>query len=544
MSGNDAHDLRERLRQRELEFPTKRGEQLKFLRDSRLTTDGIPKHDADGGEYDPLTGSAATYAKLLLRTLDDHIGSGKTWKMTIPQLADEMECSEATVERRVKDLCERRLLIVEAVDIEAQKYEFQIVFSNLQDWIPEGCVRSKTKRRGRRRKPLSLAAEAQPEAGNFEQRVGNSELTVPNFEQRVGNSELTVPNCQLTDLGTSCKRRKAPKKAPTPLTPRRGEGLASRPAAFGRKSFRYLSDSTRQSFARPGGSGASFAGTRNANPSARPPPESRWPTLNGPAAKRRSKPSTKPSRTTGKVCSPTPTKETPMIASNEKPNVPKANGNAPSGKPNPVKAIGEALKPLQELCRDPKSASALRMFAELLVDLPPADIDTAVKRYLGEADEAWFPSPGKLRKLAMEAADGEFPEWQHAWHRIMEARGIWDRSDREKAIAAREHVGEWLMAFVNNMGGFIAMETADAETLSVFQSHFRQSFTNERERAIRNRALPESLRPGPAKLKATRNPAKLISGPNAAGRAGEPQAIGEVSSQLISRDIHAERVER
>jgi hypothetical protein len=184
----------------------------------------------------------------------------------------------------------------------------------------------------------------------------------------------------------------------------------------------------------------------------------------------------------------------------EKPNGRTPNGNAPSVPPNPLTRIGEALKPLQELCRDPKPAAAMRTFAELLIDLPAEHIGKAVLRYLNQADELWFPSPAKLRKLAMEAEAGELPEWHHAWHRIMEAARMWDQHEPEKAVAARQHVGEVLFAFVRMLGGFVALSCVNPETLSVLQSNFRQSFTNERNRVMRNRALPESLRPGLALL--------------------------------------------
>ncbi len=158
----------------------------------------------------------------------------------------------------------------------------------------------------------------------------------------------------------------------------------------------------------------------------------------------------------------------------------------------------------------------------MLVDLPPVDIETAVKRYLREADELWFPSPGKLRKLAMEAAEGELPEWQHAWHRVMDACRMWDQHDAKKAITARQHIGETLYEFVRMLGGFVALTSVDSDTLSVLQSNFRNAFTAERKRADRNRALPDSLRPVPAKLHGLGNrndSAKLISA---------PQPIGEV----------------
>jgi hypothetical protein len=197
-----------------------------------------------------------------------------------------------------------------------------------------------------------------------------------------------------------------------------------------------------------------------------------------------------------------------MNPNEETPNGAMQNGNVHSLQ---LIKIGEALKPLQNMCRDRKDAAALRMFAELLIDLSPEDIATAVRRYLSEEDELWFPSPARLRKLAMEATAGELPEWQHAWHRIMEAHRMWDRYDQKKAIAAREHVGEGLMPFVKNLGGFIALTSVDPDTLSVLQSNFRQSFTNERERATRNRALPESLRPAPAHLNGESDEPKRIA---------------------------------
>ncbi len=446
-------------------FLRKRGERLKILRNCRL-------------------GDA--YAKLLLRTLDDHIGESKTWTMTIPQLADEMECSEATVERRVKDLCERRLLIVEAVDIEAQKYEFQIVFSNLQDWIPEARVRPKTKRRGRRRKPLPLASEAQPEASNFEQGVGNSQLTDPNFEQGVGNSQLTNPNsqltdpnCQLTNLGTSYKRPKSAKKSAHPPNPPEGGGVGEPPRRFRAEEFPIPVGLDTPEFREAWREWCEFRRHTKRKPISEPAARLQMPDLEraGPAAAVEAIHKAIKKDWQGLVLDTSkgnPDDRIERKAQRAENALQRAFGRSRRRSRVPLKAILEALKPLQALCRDPKDAAALRIFAELLVDLPPADIETAVKRYLREADELWFPSPGKLRKLAMEAAEGELPEWQHAWHRIMEAARIWDRYDRERAVAAREHVGEWLMAFVKNLGGFIALASVDADTLSVLLSHFRQ----------------------------------------------------------------------
>ncbi len=133
LSGRDAR--REKLRQKELDFPTKRGERLKLLRQCRV-------------------GDALE--KLLLRTLDDRIGDGKTWRMGIAELAGEMEVSPATVYRKLASLEAKELLVAE--ERASGLYEFQVIFSNLPELIPPQGQQQQAGRR-RREKPSHCAKE-------------------------------------------------------------------------------------------------------------------------------------------------------------------------------------------------------------------------------------------------------------------------------------------------------------------------------------------------------------------------------------------------
>ncbi len=194
-----------------------------------------------------------------------------------------------------------------------------------------------------------------------------------------------------------------------------------------------------------------------------------------------------------------------MIATNETPATgERANLSRPARAKSLLAQIVKALEPLQLNCQPPKDSAALRSYAEVLLfddpELSPDLIRKAAMRYLRQSEENWFPPAGLLLKIAKELADGELPEWQQTWHRVMDACRMWDQYDTKKAIAARQHIGETLYEFVRMLGGFIALTSVDSDTLSVLQSNFRNAFTAERKRAERNRALPDSLRPVPAKL--------------------------------------------
>ena len=190
--------------------------------------------------------------------------------------------------------------------------------------------------------------------------------------------------------------------------------------------------------------------------------------------------------------------------SNENPNGQKTPSTKPSAE---AMTIREALRPLQVCCQNPKPPEALVIYAELLADIPPEQIHKAALRYLSENREPWFPSPGQLRALATEAAGGETPEWQNAWSRIMEAAGMWSHSDAEMAKKARAHVGEALYALMKSIiapqAPFYDLMMADSAQLAVWESNFRNAYTNQRIRFDRNRALPEHLRPASANLEAS-----------------------------------------
>jgi hypothetical protein len=112
------------LRQKELQFPTKRGEQLKILRESRV-------------------GDAVE--KLLLHKLDDRIGNGKTWRLSIEELASEMEVGVSTAYAKVKSLKAKQVIIAERC--KDGKFEFQMVWSNLADFVDSPIVRPKKRRK-------------------------------------------------------------------------------------------------------------------------------------------------------------------------------------------------------------------------------------------------------------------------------------------------------------------------------------------------------------------------------------------------------------
>ena len=107
------HNNRRGDGQHELPWPTRRGDQLRMLRDCRLG-DSQSHH--------------------LLRVIDDHIGRSGTWDISVDDLAAEMECSPSTVYRRLRDLRGRG--IIDAEILGGQRYRLRIIWPAVADHIP------------------------------------------------------------------------------------------------------------------------------------------------------------------------------------------------------------------------------------------------------------------------------------------------------------------------------------------------------------------------------------------------------------------------
>lgn len=92
---------------------------------------------------------------LLLRTLDDRIGDGHCWILTIQQIADDMRCSYSTANRVVNELIEADIIWRDRISTNRSdgRYEFGICWANLAD-EPELAEEPKPVRK---RKPAAKA---------------------------------------------------------------------------------------------------------------------------------------------------------------------------------------------------------------------------------------------------------------------------------------------------------------------------------------------------------------------------------------------------
>lgn len=152
-------------------FDFERGEQLRIL---RLCQVGCP------------------YAKLLLRTLDDHIGVRNAfWDLSFEELALEMNCSESAARDKAKALADLALIDIDESD-EPKKKRFRITWLNLQDTI-ENPVKTKSRKPAQKSvqmnnfSPSFAACDSQP-AQEFSQAANDRSQCAQEFSQAANDT--------------------------------------------------------------------------------------------------------------------------------------------------------------------------------------------------------------------------------------------------------------------------------------------------------------------------------------------------------------------
>jgi hypothetical protein len=157
--------------------------------------------------------------------------------------------------------------------------------------------------------------------------------------------------------------------------------------------------------------------------------------------------------------------------------------------------FAEILAPLIAYCKDEFDKNLATIYYAKLQDLTPGAFESAVNHWLATSSDRWIPSIGELRELALHYQHGRRMHWQEAWGRILEAAEVFSQQHKPFAERARAMVGKELMVFVKNiLGGFLNIREADAKTLSVMQSNFRDAYTRTEQERIEQLKLPEGMR--------------------------------------------------
>ena len=114
----------------------------------------------------------------LLRTLDDRIGDGHCWILTIQQIADDMRCSYSTANRVVNELVEAQYIWRDRISDNRSdgRYEVGICWANLAD-EPEPVEEPKPVQK---RKPT---AKKQPRTFDPKSIEFPSEINTPQFRE-------------------------------------------------------------------------------------------------------------------------------------------------------------------------------------------------------------------------------------------------------------------------------------------------------------------------------------------------------------------------
>lgn len=205
--------------QLELDF-SKRGNQLRTLAKCVLPS---VKHRSR-----PISGKSL---KAVLRGIDDCIGDKHEWQISLGKLCEQSGCSRSTVSGAIAILCEMSLINIrenyQVVDgrAEQEAHTYQIVWSNVQDFVAEAPARVEKTRapvkvaveRGARTRDASATSET--DMGSVSVGWGSCQSDMGVVSVCDGGSvSLGLPPCQTATL-----------TAPLPPTPAKSRPFAVRP---------------------------------------------------------------------------------------------------------------------------------------------------------------------------------------------------------------------------------------------------------------------------------------------------------------------------
>lgn len=154
----------------------------------------------------------------------------------------------------------------------------------------------------------------------------------------------------------------------------------------------------------------------------------------------------------------------------------------------------EIMAEIVAYCVDEMDEALAAIYYANLKDLTPGAFSAAKDHWIATSQKRFIPSIGELRELALDYQHGRRMHWQEAWNRILEATEVFSQQHKPFAERARAMVGPELMPYVDLCGGFLNIQSADARTLSVYQSHFRDAYNRTEQEKVEQLKLPEGMR--------------------------------------------------
>lgn len=154
----------------------------------------------------------------------------------------------------------------------------------------------------------------------------------------------------------------------------------------------------------------------------------------------------------------------------------------------------EIMAEIVAYCVDDMDEALAAIYYAKLKDLTPGAFCAAKDHWLATSTKRFIPTIGELREIALDYQHGRRMHWQEAWNRILEATDVFSQQDKSRAERARLMVGTELMRYVDLCGGFLNIQNADARTLAVYQSNFRDAYNRTEQEKVEQLKLPEGMR--------------------------------------------------
>ena len=132
----------------------------------------------------------------------------------------------------------------------------------------------------------------------------------------------------------------------------------------------------------------------------------------------------------------------------------------------------------------------LDVWFDALADLPIGALRTAIEIFIRDGDD--WPTPAKLRRLAVEARDGEARSHADVWPRVLKALRHFGQY---RAAAARDAIPATVWQAIGAEAGWQHLCDMREDQRSTFAAQFRERYRDLDQREQRHRRLPASLRP-------------------------------------------------
>lgn len=153
------------------------------------------------------------------------------------------------------------------------------------------------------------------------------------------------------------------------------------------------------------------------------------------------------------------------------------------------KEFAAALAVLEAGVGQSLTAEQAEVWFDVLKDLPPDALKTAVRRYLSQSEYPGLPPVGKLRKLAVEAVNGLPLTAAEAWERVRYAIRRWGFYGPAEAFRSFDDLTRRAVQA-------IGWETLCNSTgISIEAGQFRRIYESLAERRTQLERLPADVRP-------------------------------------------------